>query len=112
MTDELPASESSPQAQPSAQPKQEWIVRIRYCTKCRWMMRAGWTAQELLTTFADELTEVAFGPGRQGQFDVWLNEQLIWSRKREGGFPELKVLKQRIRDVIDPERSLGHSDHR
>lgn len=74
------------------------------------MMRAGWTAQELLTTFADELEEVAFGPGRQGQFDVWCNELLIWSRKREGRFPELKELKQRIRDQIVPERGLGHSD--
>ena len=67
-------------------------------------------AQELLTTFAEELGEVGIGPGRQGQFDVWCNEQLVWSRKREGGFPELKVLKQRIRDVIAPERDLGHSD--
>ena len=67
-------------------------------------------AQELLTTFAEELGEVAIGPGRQGQFDVWCNEQLVWSRKRGGGFPELKVLKQRIRDVIAPERDLGHSD--
>ena len=74
------------------------------------MMRAGWTAQELLTTFELELTEVALGPGRQGQFDVWLNDELIWCRKREGGFPELKVLKQRIRDRIAPDRDLGHSD--
>ncbi|WP_087505086.1 SelT/SelW/SelH family protein [Neiella marina] len=89
---------------------EQWRVKIRYCTKCRWMMRAGWTAQELLTTFESELQEVALGPGRQGQFDVWVNEQLIWSRKREGGFPELKVLKQRLRDVIAPQRDLGHSD--
>lgn len=86
------------------------VVRIRYCTKCRWMMRAGWTAQELLTTFADELEEVAFGPGRQGQFDVWCNDELIFSRKREGRFPEMKELKQLIRDVIAPEKGLGHSD--
>ncbi|MBW8192825.1 SelT/SelW/SelH family protein [Neiella marina] len=87
-----------------------WTVRIRYCTGCRWMMRAAWTAQELLTTFENELEEVALGPGRKGQFDVWLNDALVWSRKREGGFPELKVLKQRLRDVMNPERDLGHSD--
>ena len=28
----------------------------------------------------------------------------------EGGFPELKVLKQRIRDSIQPEKHLGHSE--
>lgn len=27
-------------------------IEIVYCTQCRWLLRAGWTAQELLTTFA------------------------------------------------------------
>lgn len=35
---------------------------------------------------------------------------LLWDRKAEGGFPETKVLKQRVRDRIDPSRDLGHSD--
>lgn len=86
------------------------IVRIRYCTKCRWLLRAGWTAQELLTTFEDELTEVALGPGEGGQFDVWLDDQRIWCRREAGRFPELKELKQLIRDQLHPERNLGHSD--
>ncbi|GAK16597.1 selenoprotein W-related protein [Vibrio sp. JCM 19053] len=30
--------------------------------------------------------------------------------KKDSGFPEAKVLKQRVRDIIDPERDLGHSD--
>ena len=34
----------------------------------------------------------------------------IWERKRDGGFPEIKILKQKVRDVIDPERDLGHVD--
>jgi len=34
----------------------------------------------------------------------------IWERKRDGGFPEAKELKQRVRDRIDPQRSLGHND--
>ena len=87
-------------------------VRIRYCTKCRWMMRAGWMAQELLVTFEETLDEVAIGPGRQGQFDVWVDDQLIFSRKREGRFPELKEIKQLLRDKIDPSRDLGHSDRK
>lgn len=57
---------------------------------------------------------------------------LLWDRKTEGGFPgacertgsrsdpranhgthvfsETKVLKQRVRDHLDPKRDLGHSD--
>ncbi len=41
-------------------------VAIEYCTQCRWLLRAGWVAQELLTTFAEELGEVALKPGQGG----------------------------------------------
>ena len=85
-------------------------IEIVYCTQCRWLLRAGWTAQELLTTFAAELGEVALVPGGSGVFEVWLNNELIWSRKEQRGFPELKELKQRVRDRIAPEKDLGHSD--
>jgi len=85
-------------------------VEIEYCTQCRWLLRAGWTAQELLTTFQAELGEVALVPGTGGIFEVRVGEQVVWSRAAEGRFPELKELKQRLRDVIAPERSLGHSD--
>jgi selenoprotein W-related protein len=85
-------------------------VEIEYCTQCRWLLRAGWTAQELLTTFQAELGEVALVPGIGGVFEVRVDGQVIWSRGVEGRFPELKELKQRLRDVVAPERSLGHSD--
>jgi selenoprotein W-related protein len=49
-------------------------------------------------------------PGRGGILDVRLNGELLFSRKAAGRFPEAKELKQMIRDVIDPARSLGHSD--
>ena len=85
-------------------------IEIVYCTQCRWLLRAGWTAQELLTTFAAELGEVALVPGGSGIFEIRLNNELIWSRKEQGRFPELKELKQRVRDCIAPEKDLGHSD--
>lgn len=85
-------------------------VEIEYCTQCRWMMRAAWTAQELLTTFAAELGEVALVPGTGGVFDVRLDGRIIYSRKSEDRFPEMKELKQLIRDQVAPERDLGHSD--
>lgn len=85
-------------------------VEIEYCTQCRWLLRAGWTAQELLTTFVDDLGEVALAPGTGGVFRVTVNGQLIWDRAAEGRFPEMKELKQRVRDVVAPEKDLGHSD--
>lgn len=85
-------------------------VDIEYCTQCRWLLRAAWTAQELLVTFEDELGGVMLVPGAGGVFEVRLDGETLWSRKAEGRFPELKELKQRLRDRIAPERSLGHSD--
>jgi len=88
------------------------IATITYCTQCRWLMRAGWIAQELLVTFEDELGGVTLIPGTGGIFEVTVAGKIAWSRKDEGRFPELKELKQRIRDVVAPERPLGHSDRK
>jgi selenoprotein W-related protein len=85
-------------------------VEIEYCTQCRWLLRAGWTAQELLTTFQSELGEVALVPGTGGVFEIRVGDEVVWSRAAEGRFPELKEVKQRLRDVIAPGRALGHSD--
>jgi selenoprotein W-related protein len=87
-------------------------VSITYCTQCQWLLRAGWMAQELLSTFGTDLGEVALVPGTGGIFEVRCGDELVWERKRDGGFPEAKALKQRVRDVIDPGRDLGHADRR
>ena len=87
------------------------IVEIEYCTQCRWLLRAAWIAQELLTTFESDLNRISLVPGTSGIFDVRLNGETIFSRKTEQRFPESKELKQLIRDRIDPERPLGHSDN-
>jgi selenoprotein W-related protein len=85
-------------------------VEIEYCTRCRWLLRAAWMAQELLTTFQEELGEVAIAPGRVGVFEIRIDGAVVWSRAAEGRFPEMKELKQKIRDVVAPGRGLGHSD--
>ncbi len=85
-------------------------LEIRYCTKCRFLARATWLAQELLTTFADELGEVALVPGDGGVFQLRAGGVLIWCRKQEGRFPELAELKRLVRDQVAPGKDLGHSD--
>lgn len=85
-------------------------VEIEYCRQCRWLLRAGWMAQEFLTTFETELGGVTLIPGTGGVFEVRLDGETVWSRKAEGRFPELKEIKQRLRDRIAPGRDLGHSD--
>ena len=85
-------------------------VEIEYCTQCRWMLRAAWMAQELLATFTEELGEVALVPGTGGVFDIRVDGELIWSRAEARGFPDIKQLKQFVRDRIAPTKDLGHSD--
>ena len=85
-------------------------VTIAYCTRCNWLLRSAWMAQELLSTFSEELGSVALVPGRGGIFEIRVGGELVWERKRDGGFPDVKALKQRVRDVVSPERGLGHVD--
>lgn len=85
-------------------------VEIEYCTQCRWLLRAAWMAQELLTTFEAELGGVCLRPGTGGIFEVRLDGTVLYSRKEAGRFPESKELKQLVRDRIAPDKALGHSE--
>ncbi len=86
------------------------VITITYCRQCNWMLRAGWMAQELLSTFSEELGSVTLVPGTGGIFTIEADGELIWDRKRDGGFPDVKTLKGRVRDRVDPDRDLGHVD--
>ncbi|KAL3659539.1 hypothetical protein V7S43_015527 [Phytophthora oleae] len=107
--------------------EEAFVVEIEYCTGCRWMLRAAWMAQELLTTFQQDensrLRSVTLTPNSKqgGVFNVYLREvgpnadpdaepEVLWSRKIAHRFPESKELKQLVRDIVCPERGLGHSD--
>jgi len=87
-------------------------IDIYYCRQCNWMLRSTWLAQELLSTFSEDIESISLHPDTGGRFEIVCNGERIWERKADGGFPEAKELKQRVRDIIDPERSLGHSDVR
>ncbi|KAF7934236.1 uncharacterized protein EAE97_008596 [Botrytis byssoidea] len=115
-------------------------VSIQFCTQCKWMLRAAYFAQELLSTFGTDIGEVALQPSTGGTFvvelftdanasknaasqkegeaeenvdevkEVKILKHTLWDRKSEGGFPETKELKKRLRNIIDPSRDLGHVD--
>jgi selenoprotein W-related protein len=86
-------------------------IIIEYCPKCNWLLRSAYIAQELLTTFADDLKAVTLQPGEiSGDFHITVNGEKIFDRVAYGGFPEIKELKQLVRDVVNPGKSLGHAD--
>ena len=58
----------------------------------------------------DRSGEVSLQPGTGGVFVITYDGEVIWERKTDGGFPDVKELKQRVRDHLDPDRDLGHFD--
>jgi len=86
-------------------------ITIEYCPKCGWMLRAAYMAQELLTTFTNELKGVLLQPAEiNGTYSISIDDKKIFDRKEAGRFPEIKELKQLVRDIVAPGKSLGHSE--
>lgn len=85
-------------------------VSITYCTQCRWLLRAAWLAQELLTTFESDLAGVTLVPGTGGVFEVRVGDALVFSRAAAGRHAELAEIKRLVRDRVAPGRDLGHSE--
>ncbi len=87
------------------------VITIEYCPKCHWLLRAAYMAQEFLTTFEDDLHGVTLQPSTiSGRYTISIDDKKVFDRKEYGGFPEIKELKQIVRDVVSPGKSLGHSD--
>ncbi|MCU7550779.1 Rdx family protein [Chitinophagaceae bacterium LB-8] len=91
----------------------EGVVIIEYCPKCGWMLRAAYMAQELLTSFTGDIKGVLLRPSQtSGSYTISVNDKIIFDRKTSGRFPEIKELKQMVRDEVAPNKSLGHSDRK
>lgn len=89
----------------------KFAITIEYCPKCHWLLRAAYMAQELLTTFEEELEAVTLKPSEiGGRYTLSVNDAEVFDRKRHGGFAEIKEIKQMVRDVVAPGKSLGHVD--
>lgn len=72
------------------------------------MLRATWLAQELLSTFENELTDVTIKPGSGGIFEVKLDGETVATNRESQPMPETGEVKRLIRDRIAPDRRIGH----
>lgn len=89
------------------------VITISYCPKCGWLLRAAYMAQELLTTFEEDLAGVTLQPAEiAGSYQIRVGEEIVFDRKREGHFLEIKEVKQLVRDKVNPGKSLGHADRK
>ena len=88
-------------------------VVIEYCPKCGWLLRAAYMAQEILTTFSDDIKMVSLQPSEVGgSYKIFVGEKKIFDRKEYNGFPEIKEIKQLVRDLVNPGKGLGHADRK
>ena len=88
-------------------------ITIEYCPKCGWLLRAAYMAQEILTTFTDDVKQVTLQPSDiGGSYKIFIDDKKIFDRKEFNGFPEIKEINQIIRDIVNPEKSLGHADRK
>lgn len=107
------------------QPIEYPAVSIVYCVRCNWVLRASWYQQEILQTFTSKaknpedalIKSVILKPSFvSGTFKVFIKCSAesgwvqVWDRIGNQGFPEAKILKQLIRNVLSPDTKLGHSD--
>ncbi len=83
-------------------------IEITYCTRCKFLLRAAWLAQELLSAFESELSEVALRPGSGGIFEVRLDGEVIASNADAAKMPDPAEVKRLLRDRIAPGRRIGH----
>jgi selenoprotein W-related protein len=83
-------------------------IEIEYCTKCKFLLRAGWMAHELLTSFENELAEVALVPGSGGILEVRLDGETVASNRDGKPMPDVAEVKRVVRDRVAPDRRIGH----
>jgi selenoprotein W-related protein len=83
-------------------------VEITYCTRCKFLLRASWLAQELLTTFEADIGEVALCPGGGGIFEVALDGEVVATNRDGGEIADAANVKRVLRDRIAPGRRIGH----
>ena len=88
------------------------FIEIEYCTKCRWLLRASWIAQELLSTLSEDIRGVSLISGNEaGIFEIRCGRDIIWERGKKKGLPEIKELKRKVRDVVATDKDLGHIEN-
>jgi selenoprotein W-related protein len=68
-------------------------ITLEYCVPCNYTDRAKWTASELESRFGTAVTLI---PSAGGVFEVEVDGNIIFSKRRERRFPEMDELTASI----------------
>lgn len=72
-------------------------VTITYCAECGYEHATLGLVEDLMREFQHQLSAIEIIPWFQGAFDVRVNEDLVHSMYRDGGFPEYRTVAQAVR---------------
>jgi selenoprotein W-related protein len=77
-------------------------VKITYCAECGYEPQTLELARALMYKFGHDISAIEIIPWESGTFDVSVNDKLVHSMKREGGFPENETIISAIRSALTP----------
>lgn len=112
-------------------------VVIQYCSKCKWQNRAVWYMSEILQTFEGLVNDVSLQPiiDQPGAFQIIVQKNhdhktILYKRRFKSkelaikygdvdgsqlapyyydGFPDSKLIKVLLKDLLDDKVELGHA---
>ena len=79
-------------------------IKIVYCRPCKFQPRAVKLADELLS-LGPSIDSITLVPGSGGVFDVFINDELVFSRHREGRFPETSEVLAKLLEATNGNRA-------
>ena len=75
-------------------------VRIRYCQPCGYMPKAFELAKSILDAHGmsyNKNLSVAMEPGDHGIFDIFIDDEIVFSKEKEGRWPENSEIVDRLK---------------
>ena len=67
-------------------------IEITYCNKWNYLPRAASLATKLLEKYGNLITRLSLVPADGGVFNITKNNTLIFSKKKEGRFPDFNEI--------------------
>jgi selenoprotein W-related protein len=71
-------------------------VKVVFCKPCGFQNRALDLASEILNRFGLDGVSVTLVPGKNGIFDVYVDNEMVFSRYKEKRFPEHQEIIEQV----------------
>jgi selT/selW/selH-like putative selenoprotein len=71
-------------------------VKVVFCKPCGFQNRALDLANEILNRFGLDGVSVTLVPGKNGIFDVYVDNEMVFSRYKEKRFPEHQEIIEQV----------------